>query len=171
MTEKMVSRRNLFSLLGLAAAFSFAVPTTMVTTLDAEAQAQPSAPVTPAPASTAPATSGSATSTPMINHHRTTATVTDGLGMTARPAGLCRVGTARPTKGGVLPAQLHGPGWRLRAPPGVQLVTATIAEWSARLALEAEGAFGRLATIAIVSTPPTVSLPSSDHIRNKRADD
>ena len=66
MTEKMISRRNLFSLLGLAAAFSLAVPTTMLTTLDAEAQAQPSAPVTPAPASTAPATSGSAT--PAMKH-------------------------------------------------------------------------------------------------------
>jgi hypothetical protein len=39
------------------------------------------------------------------------------------------------------------------------------------MAQEAEGAGGRLATIAIVSTPLTVSLPSSDHIRNKRADD
>ena len=69
MTEKMISRRNVFSLLGLAAAFSFAVPTTMLTTLDAEAQAQPSAPATPAPASTAPATSGSATPGMERRHH------------------------------------------------------------------------------------------------------
>ena len=74
MTEKMISRRNVFSLLGLAAAFSFAVPTTMLTTLDADAQAQPSAPATPAPAtpapaSTAPATSGSATPGMERRHH------------------------------------------------------------------------------------------------------
>jgi hypothetical protein len=74
MTKKMISRRNVFSLLGLAAAFSFAVPTTMLTTLDAEAQAQPSAPATPAPAtpapaSTAPATSGSATPGMERRHH------------------------------------------------------------------------------------------------------
>jgi len=64
MTEKKISRRNVFSLLGLAAAFSFAVPTTMPTTLDAEAQAQPSAPATPAPA-----TSGSATPGTERRHH------------------------------------------------------------------------------------------------------
>jgi len=69
MIEKMISRRNVFSLLGLAVAFSFAVPTTMLTTLDAEAQAQPSAPATPAPASTAPATSGSATPGMERRHH------------------------------------------------------------------------------------------------------
>ena len=69
MTEKMISRRNVFSLLGLAAAFSFAVPTTMLTTLDAEAQAQPSAPATPAPATPAPATSGSATPRMERRHH------------------------------------------------------------------------------------------------------
>jgi hypothetical protein len=57
MTKEMISRRGVFSLLGLAVAF--AVPTTMLTTSDAEAQAQPSAPATPAPATTsAPATSG-----------------------------------------------------------------------------------------------------------------
>ena len=56
MTEKKISRRNVFSLLGLAAAF--AVPTTMLTTLDAEAQAQPSAPATPAPATSGSATPG-----------------------------------------------------------------------------------------------------------------
>ena len=69
MTEKKISRRNVFSLLGLAAAFSFAVPTTMLTTLDAEAQAQPSAPATPAPATPAPATSGSATPDMDRRHH------------------------------------------------------------------------------------------------------
>jgi hypothetical protein len=74
MTEKKISRRNVFSLLGLAAAFSFAAPTTMLTTLDAEAQAQPSAPATlapatPAPKSTAPATSGSATPGMERRHH------------------------------------------------------------------------------------------------------
>jgi hypothetical protein len=61
MTEKMISRRCAVSLFGLAAALGFAVPTTVLTTSDAEAQAQPSAPATPAPALTAPATSGSAT--------------------------------------------------------------------------------------------------------------
>ena len=69
MTEKKISRRNVFSLLGLAAAFSFAAPTTMLTTLDAEAQAQPSAPAKPAPASSAPATSGSATPGMERRHH------------------------------------------------------------------------------------------------------
>ena len=69
MTEKKISRRNVFSLLGLAAAFSFAAPTTMLTTLDAEAQAQPSAPATPAPATPAPATSGSATPGTERRHH------------------------------------------------------------------------------------------------------
>lgn len=52
MTKEMISRRGVFSLLGLAVAF--AVPTTMLTTSDAEAQAQPSAPAT----TSAPATSG-----------------------------------------------------------------------------------------------------------------
>ena len=69
MTEKIISRRNVFSLLGVAAAFSFAVPTTTLTTLDAEAQAQPSAPATPAPATPAPATSGSATPRMERRHH------------------------------------------------------------------------------------------------------
>jgi len=65
MSEELISRRTAFSLLGLAAALGFAVPTTMLTTSDAEAQAQPSpaapAPAAPAPtaaAPTAPATSG-----------------------------------------------------------------------------------------------------------------
>jgi hypothetical protein len=60
MTKEMISRRSVFSLLGLAVAF--AVPTTMLTTSDAEAQAQPSAPATPAPATPAPATPAPATS-------------------------------------------------------------------------------------------------------------
>ena len=62
MSQKMVSRRGALSLLGLAAALGFAVPTTVLPTSDAEAQAQPTAP-TPqaqptAPTATAPATSG-----------------------------------------------------------------------------------------------------------------
>jgi hypothetical protein len=55
MSEQLISRRGAFSLLGLAAALGFAVPTTMLTESDAEAQTQPS-PAAPAP--TAPATSG-----------------------------------------------------------------------------------------------------------------
>jgi len=63
MSEKMISRRGAFSLLGLTAALGFVVPTTVLMTSDAEAQAQPiapapSAPATPAPATSAPATSG-----------------------------------------------------------------------------------------------------------------
>jgi hypothetical protein len=63
MSEQLISRRGAFSLLGLAAALGFAVPTTMLTVSEAEAQTQPiaPAPVTPAPvapAPTAPATSG-----------------------------------------------------------------------------------------------------------------
>ena len=49
MSEKMISRRGAFSLLGLAA-LGFAVPTTVLTTSDAEAQAQPAAPAPAAPA-------------------------------------------------------------------------------------------------------------------------
>ena len=41
MSEQLISRRGAFSLLGLAVAAGFAVPTTMLTTSDAEAQAQP----------------------------------------------------------------------------------------------------------------------------------
>ena len=58
MSEKMLSRRDAFSLLGLAAALGFAVPTTALMTSDAEAQAQPIAPAPTAPATSAPATSG-----------------------------------------------------------------------------------------------------------------
>ena len=50
MSEKMISRRGAFTLLGLAA-LGFAVPTTVLTMSDAEAQAQPAAPV-PATAAT-----------------------------------------------------------------------------------------------------------------------
>jgi hypothetical protein len=58
MSEKMFSRRDAFSLLGLAAAVGFAVPTSALMTSDAEAQAQPTAPAPSAPAPSAPATSG-----------------------------------------------------------------------------------------------------------------
>jgi hypothetical protein len=37
-TSEMISRRRAFSLLGLAAALGFAVPTTVLTVSDAEAQ-------------------------------------------------------------------------------------------------------------------------------------
>jgi hypothetical protein len=58
MSEKRISRRGAFSLLGLAAAVGFGVPTTMLTMSDAEAQAQPTAPAPSAPAPTVPATPG-----------------------------------------------------------------------------------------------------------------
>jgi hypothetical protein len=58
MSEKMISRRGTFSLVGLAAAVGFAVPTSVLMTSDAEAQAQPTAPASLAPAPSAPATSG-----------------------------------------------------------------------------------------------------------------
>jgi hypothetical protein len=58
MSEKMISRRGAFSLLGLAATVGFAVPTSVLMTSDAEAQAQPIAPAPSAPAPSAPATSG-----------------------------------------------------------------------------------------------------------------
>jgi len=51
MSEKRISRRGAFSLLGLAAVFGLAVPTSVLTTSDAEAQVQPTAPVPSAPAS------------------------------------------------------------------------------------------------------------------------
>jgi hypothetical protein len=62
MSEKMLSRRDAFSLLGLTAALGFAVPTTALMTSDAEAQAQPTAPAPTAPAPTAPAPIAPATS-------------------------------------------------------------------------------------------------------------
>ena len=59
MSEQLISRRGAFSLLGLAAALGFAVPTTMLTESDAEAQVQPTTPAPTAPAPTAaPETSG-----------------------------------------------------------------------------------------------------------------
>ena len=58
MTEKMISRRGALSLLGLIAALGFAMPTAVLTTSDAEAQAQPTAPTPSAPAPSGPATSG-----------------------------------------------------------------------------------------------------------------
>jgi pyruvate/2-oxoglutarate dehydrogenase complex dihydrolipoamide acyltransferase (E2) component len=54
MSDKLISRRGAFSLLGLAAVL--ALPTTVLTTSDAEAQAQPS-PAAPAPAAPAPSAS------------------------------------------------------------------------------------------------------------------
>jgi hypothetical protein len=53
MSEKMISRRGAFTLLGLAAAL--ALPTSLLTTSEAEAQAQPGAPAPGAPAPAAPA--------------------------------------------------------------------------------------------------------------------
>jgi hypothetical protein len=53
MTEKLISRRGAFSLLGLGAALGFAVPTTVLMTSDADAQAQPAAPAPTTPASSA----------------------------------------------------------------------------------------------------------------------
>jgi hypothetical protein len=58
MSEKEISRRGAFSLLGLAAAFGFAVPTTVLTPSDAEAQVQPTAPAPSTPTPSAPASSG-----------------------------------------------------------------------------------------------------------------
>jgi len=58
MSEQLISRRGAFSLLGLAAALGFAVPTTMLTESDAEAQMQPTAPAPSAPAPTAQPMSG-----------------------------------------------------------------------------------------------------------------
>ena len=58
MSEKLISRRGVFSLLGLGAALGFAVPTTALMTSDAEAQAQPAAPAPTTAAPTAPATPG-----------------------------------------------------------------------------------------------------------------
>jgi acyl CoA:acetate/3-ketoacid CoA transferase len=50
MSEKMISRRDAFSLLGLAAVLGFALPAEVLTASDAEAQAQTTAPATtPAP--------------------------------------------------------------------------------------------------------------------------
>jgi hypothetical protein len=54
MSEKMISRRGVFTLLGLAA-LGFALPTTVLTTSEAEAQAQPAAPAATAAPSATPA--------------------------------------------------------------------------------------------------------------------
>jgi len=64
MSEKRISRRGAFSLLGLAAALGFGVPATMLTMSDAEAQTQPTAPAPSAPAPSAPAPSASTPSAP-----------------------------------------------------------------------------------------------------------
>src|SRR5262249_39213622 len=64
MSEKLISRRGAFSLLGLGAALGLAVPTTMLTESDAEAQMQPTAPAPSAPAPTIPAPSASTPSAP-----------------------------------------------------------------------------------------------------------
>jgi hypothetical protein len=64
MSEKRISRRSAFSLLGLAAVLGFGVPTSMLTASDAEAQAQPTAPAPSAPAPSAPAPSASTTPAP-----------------------------------------------------------------------------------------------------------
>jgi hypothetical protein len=62
MSEKLISRRAAFSLLGLAAAL--ALPTTVITTSDAEAQAQPAAPAPAAPAPGGPAPGAAAPGAP-----------------------------------------------------------------------------------------------------------
>src|SRR5215831_14437687 len=64
MSEKRISRRGAFSLLGLAAALGFVVPTTLLITSDAEAQAQPTTPAPSAPAPSGPAPSGAAPTVP-----------------------------------------------------------------------------------------------------------
>jgi len=53
MSEKLISRRGAFSLLGLGAALGFVVPTTALMTSGAEAQTQPTTPAPSAPAPTA----------------------------------------------------------------------------------------------------------------------
>ena len=47
--NEMISRREAFSLLGLAVAIGFAVPSTVLTASDAEAQAQTTAPAPSGP--------------------------------------------------------------------------------------------------------------------------
>jgi len=64
MSEKLISRRGAFTLLGLGAALGFAVPTTALMTSDAEAQAQPIAPAPTGPAPTGPAPTGPAPTAP-----------------------------------------------------------------------------------------------------------
>jgi hypothetical protein len=67
MSEKSISRRGALSLLGLAAALGFAVPTTVLTPSDAEAQAQPAA---PAPAAAAPTTPAPTTPAPTMTRRQ-----------------------------------------------------------------------------------------------------
>ena len=62
MSDKLISRRGAFSLLGLAAAAAFAVPTLMES--DAEAQMQPTAPAPSGPAPTAPGPTTAAPTAP-----------------------------------------------------------------------------------------------------------
>src|ERR1700745_4315298 len=62
MSEKESLRRGAFSLLGVAAALGFVVPTTVLITSEAEAQAQPATPTPSAPAPSGPAPSGAAPS-------------------------------------------------------------------------------------------------------------
>jgi len=64
MSEKLISRRGAFSLLGLGVALGFAVPPTVLMTSDADAQAQPIAPAPTAPAPTAPAPTAAAPTAP-----------------------------------------------------------------------------------------------------------
>jgi hypothetical protein len=64
MSEKLISRRSAFSLLGLGAALGFAVPPTVLMTSDADAQAQPIAPAPTSPAPTAPAPTAAAPTAP-----------------------------------------------------------------------------------------------------------
>src|SRR6516165_3568528 len=66
MSEKLISRRGAFSLLGLGAALGFAVPTTVLMTSDADAQAQPA----PAPATPAPTTPAPSAGTPGMNRRQ-----------------------------------------------------------------------------------------------------
>ena len=51
MSEKMISRREVFSFLGLAAALGFALPAEVLTAPEAEAQAQTTAPAPSTPQS------------------------------------------------------------------------------------------------------------------------
>jgi hypothetical protein len=61
MSKKLISRRGAFSLLGLAA--TLALPTTLLTMSDAEAQTQPIAPTAPAPTAPPPTTAAPAAPT------------------------------------------------------------------------------------------------------------
>ena len=73
MSEKLISRRGAFTLLGLGAALGFAVPATALMTSGAEAQTQPTAPAPTAPAPSAPAptaTGPTAPETPGMNRRQ-----------------------------------------------------------------------------------------------------